>query len=122
LLPIKSLTAEVYFFNIEFIIGGLILSFIYYFLLYLLIPIKKVSFFGLIRVFFSIEIINVLMAFSLFFKGTGLIILYSIIIGWYFTLSVFVVYIITKIPYRKAILIVSIAFVLTNFIPAMFNN
>lgn len=123
LLPIKSFaTGEVYFLNVGFIVESLVLSLFYYFILFILIPSKRLPIGGLIRVFFSIEIINVFMIISLYLDGFGLMILYSIMIGWYFTLSVFVVYHISHIVYRKAIVIVCLAFLLTNFIPIIFSS
>jgi hypothetical protein len=122
-LPIKSITTgEIYFLNIGFIIEGLILSFFYYVILYLMIPIKRIYLGGLLRVFLSIEVINIFMLISLCLNKYGLVVLYSIVIGWYFTLSVYSIYRIMKITYKRAIFIVSIAFLLTNFIPMMFNN
>jgi hypothetical protein len=57
---------------------------------------------------------------SIYLESYEIIVLSSLVIGWYFTLSVFVIYQISHIAYKKAI--VSIAFLLTNFIPTMFNN
>lgn len=59
---------------------------------------------------------------SIYLESYEIIVLSSLVIGWYFTLSVFVIYQISHIDYKKAIVIVSIAFLLTNFIPTMFNN
>jgi uncharacterized membrane protein len=123
LLPIKSLvTGEIYFLDPGIIIESVVLSFFYYFILFILIPVKKLPFWGTIRIFLSIEVINIFMTASLYLESYGLILLYSVIIGWYFTLSVFVIYQISQISYNKAIVIVSIAFLLTNFMPAIFNN
>ena len=123
LLPIKSLaTGEIYFLDSGFIIESIVLSFFYYFILFILIPVKNLPFWGIIRILLSIEVINIFMIASLYLESSGLILLYSVIIGWYFTLSVFVVYQISHIAYKKAIVIVSIAFLLTNFIPTVFNN
>lgn len=122
-LPIKSITTdEIYLLNTGFIIESIILSLFYYFILFLLLPVKKLPLGGFIRIFLSIEAINIFMLTSLYLDTYGLIILYSIIIGWYFTLSVFAIYKITQVTYKRAILIVSIAFLLTNFIPAVFNS
>jgi hypothetical protein len=123
LLPIKSIaTGEIYFLEVGFIFESIVLSFFYYFILFILIPSKRLPVGGLIRVFFSIEIINIFMIISLYLEGNGLIVLYSIIIGWYFTLSVFVIYHFSHIVYKKAVMIVCLAFLLTNFIPFIFGS
>ena len=122
-IPVKSITTnEVYFLNVRFITESIILSLFYYFILFLLLPVKGISSGGFIRIFLSIEGINVFMLLSLYLNKNGLVILYSIIIGWYFTLSVFAIYKITQSRYKKAIFIVSIAFLLTNFISVVLNS
>jgi hypothetical protein len=121
LIPMRSpLGNKIYFLDVAYIAEGFLLSSFYLFIIYVLIPSRKPHFVAYLRVFFSIEVINVAAFLTLFLHGYILKISYSVLIGWYITLSVFAVSKMSGHNYIRSIAIVVIAFVFTNILPVLF--
>lgn len=121
LIPFKEISYDkIYFLNLNMIINNLILLFVYFFILFIFLIFKNISFLGFLRIFLAIEFLNIFNILTIFMNQNNLLYYYSIVIGWYLTLSVYAVSVLAKLKYMHSIMLVLFVFILTISIPIKF--
>jgi hypothetical protein len=119
-IPVKDILEEKIVYSPGKIVEGIMITFIYIFILYMFTLGKKIKFVPFLRLFLAIETVDIFSILVLFLKGKLLMIATSFILGWYLSLSVVFLVRLLNINRIRAFLIVIFTFLFVNMIPALF--
>jgi hypothetical protein len=121
LIPYKSPFKEAIF-DFGVYIETILLTLFFVMLLYLFLPKQKLKFAGFLRVMCAAEIIDIFNIISFFLPESFLIYFTAIMIGWYFTIIIFVINRLTGLSRAVGLIYVLWIFFLVNLIPAIFQG